>query len=351
MKNLFFGIFDTKKDGIEFALIFCEENEKKGGNRMQFIDMHCDTLLECYLRNKPLRKNDLHIDLEKMQRTGGLLQFFAAYLISGKAAEEENITLSPYELFLEIEKLYRQQLAENRDILAPVESFADLARNQQAGKISSLLTIEDGVLLDGRPERLQILYEKGVRLMTLLWNYENCIGFPHSKDAAEHQRGLKEFGIEVVERMNDLGMIVDVSHLSEGGFYDVARYSKKPFVASHSCARALCDHSRNLTDEQLKCIAEAGGVVGVNFYAPFLRKDAEVSAIEDITAHIRHMIRVMGEECVAFGSDFDGIDCRLEMGDYEGFTRLIANLEREFSVETIEKLCFKNVIRVLKECI
>lgn len=185
--------------------------------------------------------------------------------------------------------------------------------------------------------------------MTLTWNYENCIGFPQSRKEAEHRRGLKEFGIETVERMNDLGMLIDVSHLSEGGFYDVVRYSKKPFVASHSCARALCDHPRNLTDEQLKCIAEAGGVAGVNFYAPFLRKDAEFSAIEDILVHIRYMIRIMGEDFVAFGSDFDGIDCELEMKDYTGFQSLMEGLQREFREETVEKLCYKNVLRVLKE--
>ena len=113
----------------------------------------------------------------------------------------------------------------------------------------------------------------------------------------------------------------------------------------------MCDHSRNLTDEQLRCIAEAGGVVGVNFYAPFLKKNAGVSKNDDIIAHIKHMVNIMGDECVAFGSDFDGIDCSLEMRDYEGFKGLIAKLEQEFSSETMEKICYRNVIRVLKECI
>lgn len=318
---------------------------------MQFIDMHCDTLLECYLQNKQLRKNDLQIDLEKIKKTGGMMQFFAAYLISGKAAAAENVTLSPYELFFQLEELYERQMTLNEDIVAPVRKFSDIEKNKREGKISALLTIEDADLLEGKPERVNILYDKGVRLMTLLWNNENCIGFPRSDDVAIHKKHLKEFGIEVVERMNDLGMVVDVSHMSEGGFYDVAKYSKKPFVASHSCARALCDHSRNLTDEQLKCIAEKGGVVGVNFYAPFLSKSTVISKTDDIVNHIRHMINVMGDECVAFGSDFDGIDCDLEMGDYEGFKGLITKLEQSFSAETVERICYKNVIRVLKECI
>lgn len=111
---------------------------------MQFIDMHCDTLLECYLQDKPLRENDLQIDLQRIKKTGGMMQFFAAFLISGEAAREENVTLTPYELFFKIEELYERQLALNKDIVAPVRKFSDIAENERAGKISSLLTIEIG---------------------------------------------------------------------------------------------------------------------------------------------------------------------------------------------------------------
>ena len=162
---------------------------------MQFIDMHCDTLLECYLRNKQLRKNDLQIDLERIKKTGGMMQFFAAYLLSGKAAEAENVTLRPYELFFRIDELYEQQLAVNDDLVAPVKKFSDIEKNRRNGKISSLLTIEDADLLEGKPERVNVLYDKGVRLMTLLWNNENCIGFPRSDDEKSHQKHLKEFEI------------------------------------------------------------------------------------------------------------------------------------------------------------
>lgn len=119
------------------------------GKRMQSLTCIATRYLNVIFENKSLRKNDLHIDLEKMRRAGGLLQFFAIYLISGKGAKDENITLSPYELFFDIEKLYQQQLQENRDILAPVKSFADIEKNQQSGKLSSLLTIEDAGLLEG----------------------------------------------------------------------------------------------------------------------------------------------------------------------------------------------------------
>ncbi len=316
---------------------------------MQFIDMHCDTLLECYRQKEPLRENSLHIDLEKLRKGGSLMQFFAIFLVSGEEAKEENISLNPYELFSEVADLYERELVTNSNIIAPVRTFSEFEKNRSEGKMSALLTVEDAGALEGDFERLQMFYDRGVRLMTLLWNYENCIGFPQSSIAAEHSKGLKAFGIELVERMNDIGMIIDVSHMSEGGFYDVAKYSKKPFTASHSCARKLCNHSRNLTDEQLRCIADKGGIVGVNFNADFLRENVGVSTADDIAAHLAHMVNIMGDECVALGSDFDGIDCELEIKSYEHYSKLLPKLEKIFSQETIEKICYKNVIRLLKE--
>ena len=123
------------------------------------------------------------------------------------------------------------------------------------------------------------MYEKGTRLMTLTWNYENCLGYPNSRDASVMGRGLKKFGLETIEQMNGLGMLVDVSHLSDGGFWDCIRHSSAPVVASHSNVRALCDCPRNLTDEMLKALGEKGGAAGLNFYPAFLRKEeASVTA-------------------------------------------------------------------------
>lgn len=206
---------------------------------MKIIDMHCDTLLECYLKGYGLRKNSGHIDLESMKSAGALAQIFAIYIPWKKEAEEHGIILSPYELFLEIYELYQRELRANSGMIGSALSYDDVLEKERANKMSAILSIEDGQLLEGKMERLKELYDKGVRLMTLLWNHENCIGFPNSSDAKLHQKGLKPFGIQVVEAMNSLGMMIDVSHLSEGGFYDVARHSKKPFVASHSCARTL----------------------------------------------------------------------------------------------------------------
>lgn len=318
---------------------------------MDLIDMHCDTISECYLQGYGLHSNSGHIDLHELERAGALAQFFAIFIPSHEAAREANIALSPYPLFAEMYQTYLGEIEKNSDRISSAVSYADIVKNKQDGKISSILTIEDGELLEGRLDRLEEVYEKGVRLITLTWNYENCIGFPHSANQSRHKKGLKPFGIQVVEKMNEKGMLIDVSHLSEGGFYDVARYSKKPFVASHSCARSLCDSSRNLTDDQLRCIGETGGVAGVNFNASFLRDGAVYSTIEDIVSHVEYMVNCAGSDSVALGSDFDGIDCELEIDGYGQYAKLISALHEKFSASVVEKICNKNVLRVLRECL
>ena len=235
-------------------------------------------------------------------------------------------------------------------MIAPAISYDDILIHDREGRMSAVLSVEDGHLLAGKLERLDELYDKGVRLMTLLWCRENCIGFPDSLKREEHRLGLKPFGFDVIEKMNQLGMIIDVSHLSEGGFYDVAAHSKKPFVASHSCARSLCGHSRNLSDEQLRCISEKGGVVGVNYNSYFLREGSDFSSMEDILLHVDYLINLMGVDSVALGSDFDGIECRMEMRGYGQYQRLVEQLVRRYPAETAEKICCKNVLRMMKEC-
>ncbi|MCL1810126.1 MAG: dipeptidase [Clostridiales bacterium] len=318
---------------------------------MHLIDMHCDSLLKCRLKPYGLRRNSGHLDLESMAAAGATAQFFAVFLPSGQEAEKEGIETEPYQLFQEIYDLYQGELAENRDLILPAHSYEDIMDNMNNEKMSAVLCVEDGQLLDGKIERLDELHGKGVKLVTLLWNYENCLGYPHSSDPADHKRGLKPFGMEAVERMNQLGIIIDVSHMSGGGFDDVAKHSKKPFIASHSCARALCSHSRNLTDGQLGRIANSGGVCGVNFNAGFLKEGADYSAVSDISRHVDHMIQVMGAEGVALGSDFDGIDCRLEIENYNSMGVLVSELLKKHSTDTVEKVCYKNVLRVIKECL
>lgn len=314
---------------------------------MRIIDMHCDTLIEGW--RKPERSfydGETSINLKLLKENGSLLQFFAMYL-----SRNEMKTMDPYDILKGIYGYYQTQMEKYRDIIRPVYSAQDVLENEKNGLLSSLLTVEDGVFIDGKIERVQEVYDMGVRLVTLMWNFENSVGFPCSDDPEAHLKGLKPFGIEVVEKMNELGMIIDVSHMSEGGFYDVAKHSKKPFVASHSCARALCNHRRNLTDDQLRTLGNAGGIAGVNFECSFLKEGSNRATYDQIIEHLLYMKDKAGIDSVGFGSDFDGIDDNGELVNYSGFTTLLERMEGKFTYDEIDKICRENALRVIKDVI
>ena len=314
---------------------------------MRIIDMHCDTLIEGW--RKPERSfydGDTSINLKLLKENGSLLQFFAMYL-----SRNEMKTMDSYDILKGIYGYYQTQMEKYSDIIKPVYSAQDVLENEKKGLLSSLLTVEDGVFMDGKIERVQEVYDMGVRLITLMWNFENSVGFPCSDDPEAHLKGLKPFGIEVVEKMNELGIIIDVSHMSEGGFYDVARYSKKPFVASHSCARALCNHRRNLTDDQLKTLGNAGGIAGVNFECSFLKEGSNCATYDQIIEHLLYMKDKAGIDAVGFGSDFDGIEDNGELVNYSGFKTLLERMEGKFTYDEIDKICRENALRVIKDVI
>ena len=319
---------------------------------MRFVDLHCDTMGECIARSGgavALRKNDGHIDIEKLRAGGALAQFFAIFIPTHLEAERAGITGTPYDYFGLVYDAYLREMETNRDFIAPAFNEGDILKNRDKGLISSILTIEDGVPIDGKMERIDEFYQKGVRLITLTWNYENSLAFPNSRDPEKMVLGLKPFGIDAVRRMNELGILVDVSHLSDGGFFDVARYSSKPFVASHSCARALCNHPRCMTDEMLRLLGEKGGVCGLNFCASFLREGSDYTTVDDVVRHAVHIAKVAGIDAVALGSDFDGISSQLEFKDYTGMPQLADAFSKHFTASEVEKICSGNALRVIRE--
>ncbi|MDD7718372.1 MAG: membrane dipeptidase [Eubacteriaceae bacterium] len=314
---------------------------------MRIADMHCDTLIEGWRHpERSFYDGDTSVNLKLLKENDSLVQFFAMYL-----SRNEMKTMDPYDILKGIYQYYKKQMDEYSDIISPVYSVQDILENREKGMLSAFLTVEDGVFIDGKIERVQEVYDMGVRLITPLWNFENSVGYPCSDNPEDHLKGLKPFGIQVVEKMNELGMIIDVSHMSEGGFYDVAKYSKTPFVASHSCARALCDHRRNLTDEQLKTLGEKGGVAGVNFECSFLKKGSERATFDQIIEHLVYMKDKAGIEAIGFGSDFDGIDDNGELINYSGFTPLLERMEKAFTCDEIDKICSGNALRVMKDVI
>ena len=316
-----------------------------------FVDLHCDTLFTMQQERCTLENAPGHINLDRLTEGGALLQCFAAFIPSHDCAAHYNIRENAWDFFLHQAALFAQMTGMYPEKLAPVRSAADVEKNRAQGKVSAMLTVEDGACIEGEIARVKTMYELGVRLITLSWNYENCLGFPNAPDPAMHRKGLKDFGCEVLAEMERLGIVADVSHLSEGGFWDVVRAHKKPFVASHSCARALCDHSRNLTDEQLRALGDAGGVCGVNFYSRFLRRDAGHTANEDILRHMAYIADHAGIGAVALGSDFDGIDCTLEMETYSGLARLSEQIADRFGYDAAEKICCQNALRVITDVI
>lgn len=323
---------------------------------MKTIDLHCDTIMGFYEGLHLDEMDSWHISLDKLKRGGCMAQCFAIFVPTGRAAEHHGLTDTPQEYFDKAYAAYLRELERCKDTLRPAYTAADILENDRQGLISAVLTVEDGVTLDGKLENVDEYFRLGVRMVALTWNFENSLGYPQNKNPELHKLGLKPFGIEAVRRMNELGIIVDVSHLSEGGFWDVAKHSARPFVASHSCCRAIRDISRNLTDAQIRAIGESGGVIGINFANDFLRdvtdwKTDRFTAIDDVIRHLRHMADVAGIDALALGSDYDGIGSELEWKDCGGTPILTEAIAREFGADSAEKICWKNALRVFRDVV
>lgn len=321
-----------------------------------YIDMHCDTLL----RGLREEREDIYempeamVDVKRLKEAHVMCQFFAIFFPPKQKKYPDGVKPLPEddELFLGAKEIFLNTIQRYPNVLGQATNYREMIQHQEAGRVSGILTMEDGRAVQGSMERLQYFHKQGVRLISLTWNYENCFGAPNSKDPEKMQKGLTSFGKEAIRVMNDLGILIDVSHLSDGGFYDVASLSKKPFVASHSNCRSLCGHSRNLTDEMIHSLAEHGGVAGVNFEPTFLQKDMadSHSTMERIAAHLKHLVRVGGEECAGIGTDFDGIGGEFEVGEPTAMERFFTYLHRNgFSEDLIEKIAYQNVLRVVRD--
>lgn len=312
---------------------------------MKLIDLHADTMLEMYLKNTTnMQKNMFQIDIEKMRNAKSLVQCLAIF---NDLTKKENM----YEKMIDFYDFYIQTINLYPDELAIIKKSDDIEKNYKDGKISILISIEDLGPVEGNLERIKDLYNRNIRMMSLTWNYENCFGYPNSLDSQIMDKGLKKIGIEVLELMDELGIIIDISHLSDGGVYDVFKYSKNPIVATHSNARTLVNQTRNVTDDMIKKISGTGGIIGLNFCGEFLGDD-KASNVKNMIRHIKHIINIGGIESIAIGSDFDGDidDGNLEISNIGDIDKLEIGLRNEgFTHDQIEKIFYKNALRVFKE--
>ncbi len=314
---------------------------------MYIVDMHCDTLLSLD-ENTHLRNNDLDIDLIKMKQSNYLLQNFAIFTNYDKVKDRV-----PYVL-KNINKFYKE-IEANKDLIKQVFSYKDIEENKL---MSAMLTLEEGDVINDDLDILELYYRLGVRMIALTWNFKNSIGSPNftpNPDRYQMLRtlnttdGLTPFGKEYVKKCNEIGIIIDVSHLGDKGFEDVLELSTKPIVASHSNSRAICDVARNLSDEMILKLHKNNGVMGMNFCEDFISNDSNGS-VENIIKHIDHIKELGCIDNIGLGSDFDGIKKRNEMSDCSQMYMLIDALkEHGYSNEEIEKICYKNVLRVYKE--
>lgn len=329
---------------------------------MRYVDFHCDTLKKAFEQGKEEIGSfpEATVDLERLQKGGAGAQFFAAFVPprkNGSWWKNHGPALGAEE---EWEDAYIRRLLEilratgdrHPGQLTLVRTGSEMEEAWEKSRMAAFFTIEDGRSVGGRMERLEEYRRLGVSLITLTWNYENCFGSPNSRNPRVMEQGLTDFGKEAVEYMNELGILVDVSHLSDGGFWDVAERSKKPFIASHSNCRALSPHPRNLTDEMLRTLAEHGGVAGLNFCSAFLGKNplSRRSRLSDLVAHVLHMVQVGGLDCAAIGTDFDGIESRVEVPDPSGMELLFDALQKAgLSQDAVEQIAWGNARRVIGE--
>ena len=310
-------------------------------DRVLTLDTHCDTPM-LFPQGIRFDQRDPRILVDLPKMTEGRLD--ATIMVAYLPQPTENPTAYADNIFDQIETI----CANNSEYVRIARTPADLWENKRAGRKSIMLGIENGIALDGKLENLQHFADRGIVYMTLCHNGDNDICDSASKSNQTHG-GVSVFGEQVIHEMNRLGILVDMSHAGEKSFYNALDISSKPIVCSHSSARALCDHPRNLTDDQMRALAAKGGVAQTTIYNGFLRKDGEAT-IRDVVAHLEHAIQVMGIDHVGLGTDFDGdggVRGLADASELINFTRQL--LARRYSDEDIQKIWGGNFLRVMRE--
>ncbi len=313
--------------------------------KFTIIDGHTDVLysLPQQMRKFNQESERGHVDLPRLKRSNVRAMFFAIY----PGVNQYYILKGARNLIDLVE--------EPKNELMFIKKASDLEKAEKEKKIGVIFHIEGIGGFDTEFHMLNLFYHLGLRSFGITWSDSNIFGTGSSfvPGAPEDTRGITAEGKELIKEANKLGVIVDVSHLSDKSFWDVLEVTNKPIIASHSCCRAISPHARNLTDDMLKALADNGGVMGINFSNAFLREDCARETDTPYTKvidHIDHVVNLVGPDHVGFGSDFDGTGIPDEIKDVTGFNKLVKELEkRKYSEEEINKICHGNFQRIFKK--
>jgi membrane dipeptidase len=313
------------------------------------VDTHNDFIWKVFDKGAVFGKRNsfTQSDLPRLKEGGVDVQVFAVWIPISRAGNSYNFVISQIDRLKNIE-------SENSSELEFAQTYDDIIRITNEKKISGLIGIEGGTAIEKNLDNINTFFDLGVRYIGLTWNNSNQIS-SSARDAVERGKtgGLTDFGFQVIKRMNDIGMLVDVSHLSEAAFWDIIQNTTSPIIASHSDCYSLNPHYRNLTDEQIKAIAKNGGYIGINFYDKFLDKDGEKNGatLEKVMEHIDHIKNLVGVDYIGIGSDFDGgITPAVELYDASTYPLITKKLlERGYTEEEVKKILGENFLRVFKK--
>ncbi len=322
-------------------------NAEELHRRSIVIDAHCDTALLAAEGNYDLaeRHDTRHLDFPRMREGGVTAQIFAVFV------EQRHLPAQATRRALQVIDAVYRQVESSQGSARLVTRAADIEAAKADGALGVILGLEGAEALEGDLGVLRTFHRLGVRNIGLTWNFRN-----QAADGVAEERtggGLTTFGVALVEEMNRLGIVVDIAHLSPAGVEDVLTISQAPIIASHANARAVCDHRRNLTDAQLEKIARNGGVVGVTFVPPFVDGADGGATLQRVLDHVDHMVRVMGDDHVGLGSDFDGFFGEEGTAGLEDVSRMPAItaglLERGYSEDSVQKILGGNFLRVFRQ--
>ncbi len=307
---------------------------------MKIVDLHCDTISSLIKTNGSLKENKGQFDLNRALPAGVCLQFFALFTYPADPNSSLRMVLK------QIDKFY-QEIQANHDLVYQLTSMSRDMSLANSRKLACLLHLEGGECLGTDTEILRVLYHLGLRSIGLTWNHRNLLA--DGAGECESGGGLSRRGREILAEMDRLGIMLDLAHISEKAFFDAMIYYDQPILVSHANSRRLCPHFRNLSDEQLKALAEHGGLIGITQVADFVKDTS--SSLDDLLDHIVYMADLIGIEHVGLGSDFDGAD-NMVISDVSGYALLPEQLSRRgFTDSEIEMVMGKNALRIIAQVV